>query len=567
MPESLLIPTASTADVMSYQILVDGNAVPLSVAVLSMKVTMEINKISSLKLNISDGTVSSGSFVISEGDQFIVGSEIEVQLGYHGSNTTVFKGIIISQAININPSSGSYLVVEAKDKAVIMTIGQRSAHFNDKTDSDILENFVAKYSLDNDIESTSIIHKNIVQYNTTDWDFMMMRMDLAGMICKIENGKMIFKKPDLTATSALDVSFGSSILSLDAKVDAREQNEIIKGRSWDYNLLDMQEVYAQDPVIGAEAGNFSITQLSEANMSVDYQLMHAGKLDQEELQAWADSKAQKQRLSKVSGNVTIIGYGDIKLDSYITLHNVGARFNGPVYVNAIKHNVENNTWTTDIQFGMNPQWYAETIASNNSTNAQGYVSGINGLVIGIVTDLEDPLNEARIRIKIPVFSLSDEGVWARIASLDAGNERGMFFRPEVGDEVIVGCIQGDASQLVILGMLHGQTNVPPISANNDNHVKGYTSREKMILLFNDEEKSIKIETPGGKKVLISDQEGKIHLEDEFNNKITMESGGITIDAAMDLNLKAGMNVNISGAMINSEASGINKVNGSMVTIN
>ena len=39
--------------------------------------------------------------------------------------------------------------------------------------------------------------------------------------------------------------------------------------------------------------------------------------------------------------------------------------------------------------------------------------------------------------------MDEQGVWARVATLDAGNDRGTFFRPEVDDEVVLGFFHDD----------------------------------------------------------------------------------------------------------------------------
>jgi uncharacterized protein involved in type VI secretion and phage assembly len=215
---------------------------------------------------------------------------------------------------------------------------------------------------------------------------------------------------------------------------------------------------------------------------------------------------------------------------------------------------------------------------------------VQGLQIGIVTDLEDPEGEHRVKVRLPVVSTEEEGVWMRLATLDAGNNRGTFFRPELDDEVIVGFIFNDPNNPVILGMLHSSALPAPLTASNDNHEKGYVSRSEMKMIFNDDEKSCKLETPGGKKITLSDKDGLVQIEDENGNKIKMESSGITIESATALKLKAGTDitleavnikltpsaqfsvsasgsVEISGTMAKVEGSGVTQIKGGMVMIN
>ena len=116
----------------------------------------------------------------------------------------------------------------------------------------------------------------------------------------------------------------------------------------------------------------------------------------------------------------------------------------------------------------------------------------------------------------------DDGVWARVASLDAGCDRGFFFRPEVGDEVVVGFLEDDPRRAVILGMLHSSAKAAPLAGSDDNHEKVYQSRSKMRLSFNDEKKMVRLETPGRQPASPSARRTKaIRIEDQNGNKIEM----------------------------------------------
>src|SRR5690606_26429567 len=145
--------------------------------------------------------------------------------------------------------------------------------------------------------------------------------------------------------------------------------------------------------------------------------------------------------------------------------------------------------------------------------AAGLTGAIHGLQIGIVVQLEnDPDGEDRIRVRIPVINNEDDGIWTRIASLDAGNERGAFFRPEIGDEVIVGFINDDPSDAVVLGMLNSSAKPATIVAQDVNHEKGFTTRSKMHLQFNDDTKTITIDTPAGNSIILDEQGMKIEIK-------------------------------------------------------
>jgi Rhs element Vgr protein len=287
----------------------------------------------------------------------------------------------------------------------------------------------------------------------------------------------------------------------------------------------------------------------------EFRLFHSGKIEEPELQALVDAKMMKHRLAKIRGRVRIDGTAAVKPGQLIELNGVGERFEGKLFVTGVRQEIEKGDWQTAIQFGINPEWFAETYNVQQPL-AAAMLPAINGLQIGVVTQLQDdPDGEDRIKVRLPVIHDQDEGIWCRVSSLDAGDNRGMFFRPEINDEVVVGFINSDPRHAIVLGMLNSSAKPAPFPASDDNHEKGYVSRSEMKVVFNDDKKSIQIETPGGNKMLITEDEKKIHIEDQNGNKFTMNEDGIKIESIKDIIMKAqgdikaeaSANVNIKGS--------------------
>jgi uncharacterized protein involved in type VI secretion and phage assembly len=149
--------------------------------------------------------------------------------------------------------------------------------------------------------------------------------------------------------------------------------------------------------------------------------------------------------------------------------------------------------------------------------------------------------------------MDEEGVWARLATLDAGNARGTYFRPEVDDEVVVGFFHDDPAFPVVLGMLHSSALPPPEEAAEDNHLKGYTSRGNLKLVFDDENGVITIETPEGNSLLLTDGDGGIALSDQNGNSLVMNSDGIELSSAGNIKVAANGDIGVEG--INTELKG------------
>ncbi len=548
MAVSRTIPTQANPDLITFTIKVDGETINSEYQVGKISIHKEINKIPSANIKLYDGNPSLETFAISDTASFLPGKSIEIILGYHSQETTVFKGIITTHANSITEAS-TELNIECKDAAVKMTVGRNSKHYNNVTDSDVAEELIGKYGgVTADVETTSIQHKDLIQFDTTDWDFIVSRMDVIGCICLANDGTLSIKKPALSAPAKLDVLFGATMLDYNATIDTRYQFKAVQATSWNFTDQEIIDVDAAEPS-WTEGGNISNTDLANTIGLEKFKLIHSGKLSQEEVQAWADARLMKNRLAKIKGSVKYQGNPDVLPGDFIGLQGVGARFSGNAIVSSIHHECVDGNWTSEVNFGMEPGWFAESVEVKNPLSQRGLIPSVQGLQIGIVTSLEDPDGDNRVQVKFPIISTSEDGIWARVSTLDAGNNRGSFFLPEVGDEVIVGFINNDPSHPVILGMVNSSAKPAPFTAANDNNEKGYVSREQLKMTFNDDEKSFKLETPGGNKITLSDKDGNIKIEDQNGNTITMESAGITIESASALKLKAAADLTIEAVNV------------------
>jgi Rhs element Vgr protein len=560
MNNSGVIQTSQSADLVTHKILIEGEELSKTYQVKSIVVHNEVNRIPMAQIILIDGEAATRDFKLSNEDLLIPGKKIEITAGYHSDEETIYKGVVIKHTIKIKDST-SCLIIECKDEAVKLTIGRKSNYFYEVKDSDVFEEIIGTYGLENEVEATNFSHKEIVQYNTSDWDFIVSRAQANGKLCFVENGKITIKKPDVTSESVETVTFGATMLDFDAEIDARNQFSKVSSYSWSYTNQELVEIEATDPSISLN-GNLTPSDLTGTIELENLELRHGGNITEVELQDWADAKLLFQQLSKVRGRVKFQGIPAVKPNTIITLEGVGDRFNGKAYITGVFHQISEGNWTVDAQFGLNPEWFSETY-DIHTPSAAGIIPAIKGLHIGIVTQLQDdPDGEERILVKIPIINNEEQGIWCRIASLDAGENRGTFFRPEIEDEVIIGFINEDPNNAIVLGMLHSSGKPAPLVASDDNHEKGIFTRSEMKILFNDDKKTINIETPAGKKITLDEDAGVITIEDENSNIVTLDSNGIKMESAGKIELIATGDVNIEGANINIKASTQFKAEGS-----
>jgi len=107
---------------------------------------------------------------------------------------------------------------------------------------------------------------------------------------------------------------------------------------------------------------------------------------------------------------------------------------------------------------------------------------------------------------------------------------------------------------VLLGMLNSNAKPAPVKAADANNEKGFVTRSKMKMMFDDDKKIMSFETPKGKKIEINDDGDSIILSDQNQNKISMTSDGITIESVKNISIKtSGGDIKMEGLNIENKA--------------
>ncbi len=557
MPD-LLADTAT--DVTNYEIILSSETISPASGVLSVVILKGLNRIASAEIIFTDANHEEEEFPWSNKDFTKPGTTVEIKAGYHDESKTVFKGIIVRQHLRINKKS-TVLIVECKDKAIKMATIRRSAYFADMKDSDVMTQLIGDGGLTADVSATTVQHKELVQYNCSDWDFIIARAEMNGMVVANMDGSIKIMKPASAGMPVVTATYPSNIFEFDADMDARTQHKQVKAITWNAADQETIEEISSEPSLLLN-GDVTGTDLADAVAGKDFEVFHSGHIMQDELKAWADAKLIKSRLSKIRGRVKIQGDGKVNPGDVVALEGVGARFAGNVMAVAVRHEISKGNWYTDIQFGQSAEWYSTEMEIDDKP-AAAMMPVIHGLQIGIVTALEnDPENEFRIKVRVPIINKSDEGVWSRLATPDAGNNRGIVIRPEVGDEVIIGFINDDPRDAIVLGCLHSSKNAAPIEAKDDNHQKGWVTRSEMKIMLDDDKKTILITTAAENKIQLSEDEKSILIQDQNGNKIEMNSDGITMESCKDVKIKATGDIKLEGINIESKASAGYKAQGS-----
>jgi uncharacterized protein involved in type VI secretion and phage assembly len=192
-----------------------------------------------------------------------------------------------------------------------------------------------------------------------------------------------------------------------------------------------------------------------------------------------------------------------------------------------------------------------------------------GMVVGIVTNNQDPDKLGRVKLRFPWLSASEESHWARLAVPMAGKDRGSYFLPEVDDEVLVAFEHGDLRFPYVLGALWNGKDAPPAdNGDGKNNLRLIKSRSGHVIKLNDEDgkETIEIVDKSGKNSIVIDTakntltittdkditlaaaQGTIKLDAQ---KIELKSSADTkIEAGAGMDVKASATLNVKGATVN-----------------
>lgn len=550
----------------------------------ALSVSQVANRIAWARLAYLDGVAARSEFPLSGSAHFLPGRQVEILAGAGRQQDLLFRGLVVKHGLRVRQHAAPQLIVECRHAAMKLTVARRDACHVALTDGEIIENLLANAGLDAQVEATGVRHEQMVQFHASDWDFLVARARANGLLVHTHPDGVRVAAPAQEAPAAIELLYGATLLELDAEVDARQQYAAVRGVSWD--AAGQAVVQAEGtPPSDTGLGDLAPDDLAAVAGAQDLELRHSA-LGAAEMQAWADATGRRARLDKVGGRAQCEGTGRVRAGDVVALDGLGSRFSGTALVTGVRHEFDLvGGWKTHIQFGgLEPPEPAGTGVCGAPAAGGGLIPAAAGLQVGVVTSNEDPAGEHRVRVRLPLVDAQGDGLWARVANPDAGDGRGFFFRPEMGDEVVVGFFDADPRHPVILGMLHGSARPAPLAGSDANGEKAYVSRSGMRLLFDDERREMRLETPAGNILSLSEADAALVLADQHGNRITLDSAGIRLEsvqalglasgtglsceAGTDLSLKSATQLKLEGgAGAELSSAGVTRVAGSLVQIN
>jgi phage protein D len=435
-------------------------------------------------------------------DVFSIGAELELGLGRDEDPETVFSGEITAVELEAVNNQTPRILVRAYDRSHRLHRGLHSRSFVNMSDSDIVAKIAQEVGLSASSDSTDTVHDYVFQYNLSNWEFLRQRAARNGFECYVDGRTLHFARPRNGQQLGPDQRLWDNLLDVHIKMTSSFQASSVVVRAWDIKakqaIVGTASSGSMAPKIGesrtgqAIAADFGDATVYTVNQPLD---------SQSEANTLASALYDDLDGTFVEADGTCLGDASLKAGMTVKFPTLGERLSGEYYLTSVVHTVRSDaTYTTSFVIsGRRSQSLYDVIHSSDSG------SGLPNAVVGLVTNNTDPDGMGRVKVKFPWLDDSEESWWARPATPMAGASRGMFFLPEVNDEVLVAFEHGDITRPFILGGLWNGQDAPP---KTNTEVVGSSKVNERIL-----------KTRAGHTISLDDTEGseKITISDKTDN--------------------------------------------------
>lgn len=491
-----------------------------------------------------------------------IGSTITIEVASDASPSPeklIGEGEVTALEAEFEPS-GTLTVVRGYDQSHRLFRGRQTESYKNASYSDIARKVAQRAGLGvGKIDSSTPIFDHVSQWNQTDWQFLTDLAREIGYEVAVVEKKLQFRKPvesstapgtgNLQSENPLSLVLGTNLLRFRSVVTAAEQVKEVSVRGWDFRtkkaVLGHAKAATTSATLGVKPDELASLFGNPVHVSVD--TLYG---TQKEADRAAASLSEEVASTFAAFEGVARGNPKLKAGTAVSLGLVGPPFDG-------RYTVTNTRHAYDPDDGYNTLF---TVSGRQERSMLGLTSGggsngsrISGVVIGIVTDVNDPDKLCRVKVKFPWLSDNFESDWIRAMQASVGSGYGSMVMPEVNDEVLVAFHQGDVQRPYVLGGLYNGVDKPTsghgglVGSDGKVNHRAFNSRSGHVLSFVDQtgKESISLVT-GNKKHSIK--------LDSAGSKITINSdGSMEISAKGDITIKATGNLSLSGRQVSIKA--------------
>jgi len=452
---------------------------------------------------------------------FELGKQVEIsaQPEEGGTSHTLIKGEITAIEPDFGTGTKASLLVRGYDRSHRLYRGTQSRAYLQTTDSDLANRIAQEAGLQAEVDSTTEVYEHVLQHNQTCMEFLRERAQRIGYEFFVQDETLYFRQPSQD-NGTLELEWGEKLQNFKPRLTLVEQVDEVIVKGWDpqarQTIIGQATRGEAEPEIGQ--GQSGAQLASAAFDSARRVVVDRAVNSQADADTLAQSICDEISGAFVEAEGTCYGQPELRAGKSVRITSLGQKFSGTYFVTAASHIYRAGApyLTTFSISGRRPETLYALLESPSRQATEFW-----GAVVGIV--------------KFPWLSDDVESDWARLVGTGAGADRGFFCLPEVNDEVLVVFEQGDMDRPYVIGDLWNGEDEPPLSAeaaveNGRVHKRTFKTRVGHTLTFIDDgsDEGIVLETAGGHKLILSDDQQKVTLQTSGGHVLTLDDSGSEI---------------------------------------
>lgn len=423
----------------------------------------------------------------------------------------------------------------------------------------------------------------VQQSNETDWQLLWRLADEIGFEVRVSGSKLHFRKASGIAASGTKtrVVWGESLTAFRPRATGVQQVKEVEVRGW--NPSTKKAIVAKaSPATGGTSIGIPRTEAVDNLGGGKAVVADRPVITQQQADALATGLAQRMASAFVEAEGTVIGDPRLKAGGAIEVAGVGSRFGGTYVLSAATHLFRaTRGYETRFAVSARPARPIGEIAAPPAAARPWR----HTVVVGVVTNNQDPDALGRIRVSYPALGDGHEGWWARMTGPAAGTKRGLLMMPQPGDEVLLAFEHDDADHPYVIGSLWNGTAKPGQLVHPDGSL-GIRSEKQIVVEAVEDisvtgDKKVTLTAKGDATVTTEPSGGNLALKGKGTTTMTsgtstkVEAGtDATIDAKTTMKVKAGAQLEIEAggrlaikaAALQIQATGIVQISGTQIML-
>lgn len=511
--------------------------------VYAFQCAYQVNEIPYLSLSIRDGDIAKGTFDRADDDKYSPGKKMTLHGGIDDAKHLLFEGVLTEISVNIDSRKQPCLTLLAKGDAVKLLEHPISIVKNTKINDKLLIEEVAKSSAAytfKQVAASNIEHEQYAVYRQTPWRIIFSRLIANGAVFSPSiEGDEIINLATLAETAAAEGFVLNDIVQCCLQADTQSQFKEVSATAWD---VATQDAFAPEK---ASAGAFKTWQDADKVLSrTPLALSLAEPATKIQIKARANAELNFRLLDVYRGQITVSHQAidkvaALKLLTRLNVKGLGATFSQNNVITGIRHRFSASNWFIDIDLGLplNKTLYSSAASLPSMDITTGKVAAFqkNDAIPNSL-----PVTIPALDPKIHLF--------ARQSLPFASKNEGFFIPPNIGDEVMIGFVGGNACFPIILGACHNKVNTPPKPYDDKNNFVGlFFDKEKISMVVDREKKSLNM-LVSEKPLLIAEEKEGVTIGGDKNVVTVSDKVTITSEGELAIATKANCVMTVDGNM-------------------